>query len=441
MKQKVMKTNRWIPTLLLAAGAWHASAQTAVDLTRQGKVGAGTVLPVPCTIGQLFFKTNASSGANLYACTSTPNGWIAMGLPALAGDAAGTQQAVTVQGIQGRAVSAAAPADQNVLRWNAALGQWVPGMPAATGAAAPPAACSAGSLYLQSDSVNNIQQLYICSNTNSWSMASTRAGLAVNRPANCVAGQTWLSTDTGALTYCAATGNPGTWSAALAGPPGPAGPQGPTGANGNTVLNGSGAPTAGIGANGDFYLNTAAGCLYGPKASGSWPGNCTILSSGANFNGTSGNATLSSSYTALGVTQTSVEPSQSTNPGAGNVQTPLSLDLYMSGLRNPANGGNLAGEYRRQWMFNGHNRVYGDSNDDKKTLSGMLYDTRKFAAGQASGINNYLWHTGVGDGVGQETTVYTSGHTSTGGDEGVLGLGIWLAQSTDVMKVNLTGIA
>src|SRR5262249_9298353 len=29
----------------------------------------------------------------------------------------------------------------------------------------------------------------------------------------------------------------------------------------------------------------------------------------------------------------------------------------------------------------------------------------------------------------------------TGGDEGVLGLGVWLAQSLDIMKVNITGIA
>jgi len=50
-----------------------------------------------------------------------------MGLPALGGDASGTQQSVTIKGIQGHAVSAASPADQNVLRWNATTGQWEPG--------------------------------------------------------------------------------------------------------------------------------------------------------------------------------------------------------------------------------------------------------------------------------------------------------------------------
>jgi len=140
-----------------------------------------------------------------------------MGLPVLGGDASGTQQSMTVTGIQGRGVSAAGPADQNVLRWNATTGQWEPGFVPATGTALPPGTCAAGSLYLLNDTTNNIQQLYVCSNTNKWTMASIGSGLAANRPANCVAGQTWLSTDTGAMTYCSATGNPGTWSATFAG--------------------------------------------------------------------------------------------------------------------------------------------------------------------------------------------------------------------------------
>src|SRR5438309_5526733 len=121
-------------------------------------------------------------------------------------------------------------------------------------------------------------------------MASIRSGPAASRPANCIAGQTWLSTDTAAMTYCSVTGNPGTWSA-LAGAQGPAGPQGPAGAS---ILSGAGAPSAATGNNGDFYLNTATSCLYGPKASGAWPGTCTSLvgSGGANYNGTSGNATM-----------------------------------------------------------------------------------------------------------------------------------------------------
>jgi len=149
----------------------------------------------------MFFKTDAPNGANLYACANS--GWVTMGVPALS-------------------------------------------------AAGPPATCAAGSFYLRSDTANNIQQLYVCSNTNTWTMASGRSGLVANRPVNCVAGQTWLSTDTAAMTYCSATGNPGTWSATLAGPPGPAGatgPQGPAGpiagSNGQFTYNSSGTASGG----------------------------------------------------------------------------------------------------------------------------------------------------------------------------------------------------
>jgi len=62
-----------------------------------------------------------------------------------------------------------------------------------------------------------------------------------------------------------------------AGPPGLAGPQGPAGTNGNTILNGTGAPAGSLGNDGDFYLDTAADTLYGPKADGTWPVNGTSL--------------------------------------------------------------------------------------------------------------------------------------------------------------------
>ena len=42
-------------------------------------------------------------------------------------------------------------------------------------------------------------------------------------------------------------------------------------------MSGAGAPGAGVGANGDFYLDTTAWVLYGPKASGAWPGSGTSL--------------------------------------------------------------------------------------------------------------------------------------------------------------------
>jgi hypothetical protein len=58
---------------------------------------------------------------------------------------------------------------------------------------------------------------------------------------------------------------------------GPIGPTGPTGANGNTLLNGTGAPANTLGNNGDFYLDTAANMMYGPKTGGAWPAGFSII--------------------------------------------------------------------------------------------------------------------------------------------------------------------
>ncbi|HUI55482.1 MAG TPA: hypothetical protein VLY04_10945 [Bryobacteraceae bacterium] len=138
-----------IAAVVLACAAWRASGQTSIDLTRQGRLAAGTTLPAQCTVGQVFFQSNAPAGANLQVCTAA-NVW------------------TRVAGIQ--------------------------------------------------------------------------SGAAASRPANCTLGQTWLATDTGAMTYCSATGTPGTWSATMAGPAGPPGPAGASGAAGTQGQTGSQGP-------------------------------------------------------------------------------------------------------------------------------------------------------------------------------------------------------
>lgn len=55
------------------------------------------------------------------------------------------------------------------------------------------------------------------------------------------------------------------------------GTDGTDGTNGNTVLNSAAPPTSGEGNNGDFLIDTASWYIYGPKASGSWPGTGTSL--------------------------------------------------------------------------------------------------------------------------------------------------------------------
>src|SRR5690349_10363782 len=67
-----------------------AAAQTQIDLSTQAKrvdfskasftkpLQMGTALPGACGVGQMFFKSDAPVGANLYACTAA-NTWSVQG--------------------------------------------------------------------------------------------------------------------------------------------------------------------------------------------------------------------------------------------------------------------------------------------------------------------------------------------------------------------------
>src|SRR5579872_867328 len=143
--------------LLGAAILVSAGAQTRVDLGTQGKnidfsrvstkpFQTGTVLPTTCSVGATFFKTDAPAGKNFYGCTA-PNLWTPQTPASLAagqagqvlssdgsqpvwtgitGDAIGSPAALKVTGLQGRAVSTAAPTDGQSLRWNGTSNQWEP---------------------------------------------------------------------------------------------------------------------------------------------------------------------------------------------------------------------------------------------------------------------------------------------------------------------------
>ncbi len=162
-----MKTYRWIA---LAALAGAVMAQTKVDLRTQGKsvdfsaatttkpAKTGTVFPSTCSVGEMFFKTDAGAGANLYACTAT-NIWSLEGgsgtssLPLMTGntnrvlsnngsaadwrlvggDVTGSPDSFMVTGLRGRIVSAAAPAGGQALVWNSSTVQWEPQNQSGTG--------------------------------------------------------------------------------------------------------------------------------------------------------------------------------------------------------------------------------------------------------------------------------------------------------------------
>lgn len=112
---------------------------------------SGTVFPSICSMGEMFYKSDAPAGANLFGCTAS-NTWTlegtgqGMSLPAvtgsqgkvlstdgtnvtwsgLGGDIAGPIGTATVTQIQGRAVSSAAPQLGQALVWNAATNRWEP---------------------------------------------------------------------------------------------------------------------------------------------------------------------------------------------------------------------------------------------------------------------------------------------------------------------------
>jgi hypothetical protein len=52
------------------------------------------------------------------------------------------------------------------------------------------------------------------------------------------------------------------------------------GGGSNTVLSGSGVPSAGLGSDGDFYIDTATFNIYGPKTSGAWGSAVSLIGPG-----------------------------------------------------------------------------------------------------------------------------------------------------------------
>ena len=144
---------------LIAAAGLPGRAQTQIDLRTQAKSvdfsgaamtkpsRAGTVLPATCSAGETYLKIDGPLGQNLYVCTNG-NTWSLQGAPipgvtgyantvlatdgtsllwkALSGDVSGPPSTLKVTGIQGRAVSAAAPTNGQSLVWNSSTSQWQP---------------------------------------------------------------------------------------------------------------------------------------------------------------------------------------------------------------------------------------------------------------------------------------------------------------------------
>src|SRR5665213_2304875 len=87
---------KYFQLVLVLLLANFSFGQTLVDLRTQSKsidfsalpstkpVQVGTALPATCQVGQMFFNSGATPGANLYGCTAT-NVWSLQSTPASGG--------------------------------------------------------------------------------------------------------------------------------------------------------------------------------------------------------------------------------------------------------------------------------------------------------------------------------------------------------------------
>lgn len=165
--------------------------------------------------------------------------------------------------LQGRAVSATAPATGSMLTWNG--GSWLPGT-GQTGATGPVGQDGAkfwsgttgplsgfgksGDFFLDT----NAGRLYGPKDSGVWG-----AGVLLT------AGQQGATGPTGAAGSNGSNGATGATGAT-----GVSGVTGPSGARGATILAGSGAPLNAYGLDGDWYIDTLGADFYGPKAGGAW---------------------------------------------------------------------------------------------------------------------------------------------------------------------------
>ena len=138
-----------VASLLLCA-ALPGAAQTQIHLQTQSKAidfananstrpaKTGTTLPAVCGLGEVFFKSNATAGSNLFGCTAT-NTWTQMSgssggtIGTLGGDVTGNASSGTVVALRNRSISTTAPSSGQVLGWNSIASVWEPQTPATTG--------------------------------------------------------------------------------------------------------------------------------------------------------------------------------------------------------------------------------------------------------------------------------------------------------------------
>ena len=164
--------------------------------------------------------------------------------------------------LQGRAVSATAPAANQVLAWSGSAWQPVTGVIGPTGAdgaqfyggSGAPSAGFGNSRDFWLDTTNG--RLYGPKTNGSWGSP--------------------LQLQSGAQGPTGSVGPTGAAGVSVTGPTGAGGQTGPSGVNGASVIAVNGTPNANVGANNDLAFDVAGKQFFGPKVNGSWPAPVSI---------------------------------------------------------------------------------------------------------------------------------------------------------------------
>ena len=165
--------------------------------------------------------------------------------------------------LQGRAVSATAPAANQVLAWSGSA--WLP----ATGVTGP--AGSDGSQFYggsgaPSAGFGNSRDFWL--DTANGRLYGPKADGSWGSP---------LQLQTGAQGPSGVTGATGPAGQSFTGPSGAAGGTGPTGVGGATIVAVGGTPNANVGRNGDLAFDISGKQFFGPKVNDQWPAAVSIV--------------------------------------------------------------------------------------------------------------------------------------------------------------------
>jgi hypothetical protein len=165
--------------------------------------------------------------------------------------------------LQGRAVSATAPAANQVLAWSGSA--WLP----ATGVTGPTGADGSqfyGGSGAPSAGFGNARDFWL--DTTNGRLYGPKANGSWGSP---------LQLQSGAAGPTGVTGATGADGQSYTGPSGVDGSTGPTGATGAAIVAVGGAPNTNVGRDGDFAFDVSGKTIYGPKAVGAWPAGMSLL--------------------------------------------------------------------------------------------------------------------------------------------------------------------